>query len=283
MKTMSILAAMQNRSIGLRHFAGIGVVALGLSALAPTMAEAAFVSDKACEAATESCGGNPETDYYTWTNRSPAAGQSFDVLWALDLSTDNGLVELRARSTWTIFSFTQVPNGGSDTLVLDVDIENTTDLSDFPGSNAAILAFAFGITPDADLTAFQNVVGPFSSADNTGPGVNFPAYNIVDVCVWSANNCSGGNVNQGLQAGQSDDDILLTLMADDFRTFVLGPIAIKWQTAFGSFQIAGYPDELPDPPSPPAVDVPVPGAIPLVGAGLVILGFAVKRSRRECA
>jgi hypothetical protein len=282
MKTMSILAAMQNRSIGLRHFAGIGVVALGLSALAPTMAEAAFVSELGCEAATEDCGGNPETDYYLWTNGDPNSGDSFKVLWALDLSTNNGTVELRAESTWSIESIT-LNTSGMDTLVLDVDIDNTTDLSGFPGSNAAILAFAFGITPDADLTAFENEAGPFSSAANTGPGVNFPAYNIVDVCVWSANNCSGGDVNQGLQAGQFDDDIRLTLTADDFRTFVLGPIAIKWQTAFGSFQIAGYPDDLPDPPSPPAVDVPVPGAIPLVGAGLVILGFAVKRSRRECA
>lgn len=142
-----------------------------------------------------------------------AVNDTFTVTWLYDVfgtsATDD---DLSATATFTVTGFT------SSLLTLEIEIENTTQVSggtapdDWDYGNAAITAFGFYIDPDATSVSPTN--------DGSGPSWNAALdgnltgnFKAVDVCVFTQN-CNGGNVNLGLQAG--DTDIVTLLLAGNW-------------------------------------------------------------------
>jgi hypothetical protein len=193
---------------------------------------------------------------------------SFTVNWLLPGNLGPG-TNLSASATFEVLAFS------SDALDLEISIENTTTAS----FQAAILALGFSTDPDT--TGSYLVTGTVFEGIEPGNGPNqtFPGgFKFIDACLFAANNCSGGNVNNGLQSGNSSDTFQIRLSG----TFGAAPAVeldsfpIKFQTQAGSFEFPGNP--FPGNPNgvPPA-QVPGPATLALLGAGF--LGLAVAGGR----
>jgi hypothetical protein len=189
-------------------------------------------------------------------------GDVFSIGWSVDLSgvpTNN----LTATSTWTVSSYTM------DSIVLDISISNTTILDPGTLDNAAITSFGFGVMPNVTAT-LSSAGSVFDSVGSgSGPQQNFPGgFGGIDVCLF-ADGCSGGSVNNGLQAGASDS-LQVTLSGRFSERTDLLFFPVKFQTSVGSFEPGGS-----------MVSVPEPGTLGLLCAG--ILGFFVSRKRAATA
>lgn len=141
------------------------------------------------------------------------------------------------------------------TAALSVSVANTTPPSE---PSARLTGFGWNSTPSA--TGGTETSSVYSLFVNS----NFPAFSTIDVCLSSGPSCAGGG-SGGLSPQQSDSFTMalsyLTTVGLDFSTF-----AAKFQTDFGSFEVAGTPTPVPE-----------PGTLALLGVGL--LGMASLRRR----
>jgi hypothetical protein len=141
---------------------------------------------------------------------------------------------------------------------LSVNLANTTSLSE---PSARLTGFGWDSSPSATGgSETSSVFGLFVNS-------NFPAFSQIDVCLSSGNTCAGG-ANGGLSPGQSDSFTMKLFYTNttglDFSTF-----ATKFQTDFGSFEVAGTPTPTP---------VPEPAMTGIFG--LSLLGLAMLKRRR---
>lgn len=152
-------------------------------------------------------------------------GQSFEQNWFV---TPPGGFDLKAKATFTVVSFSMTE------LELDIWIDNEVD----PMYQAAILSFGFGIDPDA--TAILSSNGTVFDMAAPGANQNFPGgFKNIDICIFAANNCAGGNINDGLQAGDSDHLGLTITGTFPGPMATLAAFPIKFQTQAGSFEFPG--------------------------------------------
>jgi hypothetical protein len=203
--------------------------------------------------------GSPSGDLFAVDVAASDVGDSFDVYWSVDDPA------LSAMATFTVTSF------ADDAIVLDITLDHTTDLSDAGLRNAAILSMGFGVAPDvvATITSSGSV---FDAVDEgSGGQQSFPGgFKHVDVCVF-AEGCSGGDVDAGLAAGESDSfQITLSPVSDDFADGVtLAFFPIKFQTSAGSFE----------PPGSFTPPIPEPTSAFLYAAGVLVVGAGGRRLR----
>jgi len=219
--------------------------------------------------------GNPPHVTYQVTIDSTDVGQRFAFDWLVPKGTvgDAPLpIDLTAHGDFTITGFALDANG-DDTLSLQIALSNTTDLSAYPSSNSAILAFGFGVAPDAKA-AFSQMGTVFDGiGTGSGPQQTFAGgFKQIDICIYAANGCKGGDVNDGLQAG--DSDLLTINIFGDFDqggssqgTVALYDFPLKFQGTWGSFETGGRHQ------------VPEPGILALFGSAL--LGLGLRRTRRR--
>ena len=202
----------------------------------------------------------------------PLADRTFTAEWLLPAALVDGLeTDLSAEAFFTITDFDA--NG----LSLDVTINNTTIVD--PGIIASILSFGFGAEPD--VSASLTDAGTIFDSVGAGANENFPGgFKQIDVCIFAANGCSGGNVKDGLAAGGSDSfSLALFPSSGDFRNgdgiaqLTLLSFPMKFQGTFGSFEFVSFPDT-------PNL-IPVPPSLALFGLGLLGVAWRRRRTRRS--
>lgn len=203
----------------------------GLTALAllPTPALAFDFETQSGETA-----GNPAgQSLYQVEITATDVGQSFPVSWVLPANAD--IPQLTATAVFEVVELT------SNRLVLDVSVSNETASS----FQAAITSFGFGITPtatDVALSVIEGNTATFETVVINQNQQNFPGgFKDINVCIYAANNCSGGAIMQGLQSGSSEDVFRLEIAGDFGATpsVSLASFPVKFQTEAGSFELAG--------------------------------------------
>jgi hypothetical protein len=197
----------------------------------------------------------PGTENFSWSFNT-GAGVTI---------TGNGSIALSASGT---------------ILTALVTLNNTTALP--AGTNMALLSFGFGIDPNATGVTFQDAVDGGMSAAVMAAGGNdkIPSLTGIEVCAFGGNSCSGGPVNNGIQAGGSDTFTLLLTGASAWpSTVTIAPIGFKFQGTVGSFEFftnststtttttTGTPSTSGGVPAPAST-------LTLLGLGLIGMGYA---------
>ena len=205
-------------------------------------------------------------------NALPITGttSSFTLNWLFSIPSSTQVLSAQADVTVTSFSDTQ--------LALSITLDNTTVL--IPSiAKANILVIGLNFDPTVTQAMYDGQGDVFGGL---ATNVNFPGgFIATDVCAFAANNCQGGNVNQGLTPGSSDTfDLLLTRTAtrqDAAWNLLSAPI--KFQTSITSYEFQACTLTTAGCVRPPA-RIPEPGVLALLGA--LVIGFgATHRLRRR--
>jgi hypothetical protein len=193
--------------------------------------------------------------------------KSFSVDWLLPKTTVGISENLSANGVFKVNSFS------SNLLSLSVMLTNTTAAS----FQAAILATGLGVESNA-VASYASVGTTFKNVSaGQGGQQQFPGgFKNIDVCIFAANNCSGGKIKQGLQSGGNFDSFTLNLAGNfgAIPSVKLNSFAMKFQTQQGSYEIPG---------SIQIEEEPEPIPEPTVLLGLVAIGGALKLLRQNQA
>jgi hypothetical protein len=219
-------------------------------------------------------GGNPGGQpIFAVGMNSSDVGNSFTINWGLDDPV------LSAVANFTLDSLTE------NQAIFTIDLLNNTELtaSDPDLVNAAILSMGFGVDPDATGSFRQDTNNSDDTDvfDQVKNDVTFAGFQTLDICVLSSNNCAGGNVKDGLQAGDNDEfQVILegSFANGSTNSLIISPLAIKFQTSQGSYELSGEPE---DPDNPPPVLQQVPEPTTLLALGLLGFGMVLSRHRKN--
>jgi hypothetical protein len=159
----------------------------------------------------------------------------------------------------------------SDTRIdLTVSLNNLADLGAPVGYNGGWSSIGWSSTPNFTSGTFTDTGAYFGS----GVFDNIPSLNAVEICIYAANNCSGGAQGQLLPEGGTDSfSLALFSSGNGSNLWVFDNFGVKFQTSNGSYEFYGSTG------TPPS-QVPEPASLALMGLGLVGLGVASKRRRR---
>lgn len=191
--------------------------------------------------------GDPGGWLYDVTLNSGDIGRNLDpIKWLVPAGTTNGSGETTQVALSAITNV-KVKDFTNTALTLAINITNTTQV--LAGGNASILAFGFGISPDATSVSINGSSIFDTAIVQSGQQQFAGGFKQIDVCIFSAG-CKGGDVKSGLQAGQTTS-FELTINSKSFwdaeksTNFVtLSDFPMKFQTSDGSFEPAGVPEPM---------------------------------------
>ena len=176
---------------------------------------------------------------------------SFDIVWSRMV----GSTELRAVGEFDV----TVTDGYTDFLIT---LTNQTGLF-----NERVHSIGFNTNPNA--TSLTNTVAG-DYFDYFRLNTNFPSFQRIDVCAYTANGCPGGPQGQNLPGLGTDDTFGFRLNGDFRNGVTIDTFAIQFMGDLGSFQFEGE--------EPPRSSVPEPGSALLMLTGLAALA-ATRRAR----
>lgn len=204
---------------------------------------------------------------FSETLTSADVGTSFTVDWNLAAgatSSSNSGSQTLSSPLSAIGTFT-VDSLSSTSLVLSATIDNTTALTT-KLTQAYLMSLGISSTPTA-TPSLTTSGSTFTHVDSPG---NFPGgFKNINACVYSANNCSGGKIQEGLAAGSSDSFVLaLDGTFGSSPSITLSDFAVKFQTNEGSYEFGGSS----------LSETPEPGTLLLFGTALFLsLGPSLRR------
>ena len=224
---------------GVLGAASIALVSSPFIAPAPANAYEVYLNGKTA--------GDPSGSLYNVTlNSTNDLGRTLDPFtWYVPAGTTNTSgettpVALSALLTMTVKEFT------SNLLTLSINVTNTTQVRS--GENASIVALGFGIDPNATSVAISNSSIFDTAILQNGQQQFAGGFKQIDICIF-ADGCKGGDVKNGLQAGQSTS-FDLTISSNFWNSFMgtnfvtLSDFPLKFQTTHGSFEPAGVPEPI---------------------------------------
>jgi|SwirhisoilCB2_FD_contig_31_2646850_length_855_multi_28_in_0_out_0_1 hypothetical protein len=183
-------------------------------------------------------------------------------------------VDLTATLSLTLVSL------NSTTAVLQVTLTNTTQ--EITNGQPSILSVGFATDPNA--TAISGATTGFVGDGTTdadvfeGYGISsIPSLSLVELCAYAAQNCAGGNVNQGLLTGQTDI-FQITLTGTWGSSINFTDFGIKFQGAPSSFEFYGDGDGSTNNDGDGSQSGPEPASLLLFGTAL---SAAAARMRRK--
>lgn len=223
------------------------VVAAGLaiasSAFSPANAYSVIPSNQTA--------GSPAGPLFDVNINAGDVGRTLDPFhWLVPANTQGSAgtlpVDLIAEATMKVLGMKTDTNTNTTALDLSMTITNKTAAS----LQAAIVSFGFGLNPNAQSVKEDSGVtaSVFKNIQIQNNPQNFPGgFKNIDFCASSGGNCSGGDINSGLQSGGKSDTLAFTLTTDKIdpvKGVTLSGFGLKFQTAVGSFEPDGVPEPL---------------------------------------
>ncbi|NEP20424.1 MAG: cistern family PEP-CTERM protein [Leptolyngbya sp. SIO4C1] len=155
--------------------------------------------------------------------------------------------DLVGKAVITVMALTK------DKLSLQINVSNETKQPPNPDYKMAIMSLWFGVEQPVSSIEIAQAGNPFSRVEQPTNGQQSTpgGFKDIDVCVLTAQNCSGGNVKKGLQIGQSDT-FAVNIFGDfsmdsnhdtsDRAAATISDIGVKWKGNDGSYELAGTPE-----------------------------------------
>ena len=186
----------------------------------------------------------------------PSGGtQSFDIFWSKVVGT----TDLTALGEFNV----NVTDSYADFYVT---LTNNTDAA----AGESVHSIGFNSAPNGTSITMLDPGDYFKSL---GLQQTFPGFKTIDICAWTANNCSGGAQGSNLPGGGAPvgtDTFAFRLGGDFSSGLALTNFVIKFQGSLGSFEFTDT--------TPPS-NVPEPSSLLLLAVGSVAAIFGASRRR----
>ncbi len=165
-------------------------------------------------------------------------GRQLDpITWLVPAGTGQLTQDLSAQAIVKVLGF------NADSIDLSFNISNTTSAN----FDAAITSFGLGVEQDVSSARLTKSGSLFDSATLLADNKTFPGgFKGIDICTFTSNNCSGGDIKDGLQRGASDSFTLrISSKNGGFASGItLAAYPVKFQSAQGSYEAAGVPEPI---------------------------------------